>query len=70
MILKFFQHEKLLTPIVASSKDSQNLLEKMRWALILQRGKHHSVTGMKIQEAFHIATKGGAKNLGREDIST
>lgn len=53
----------------ASSEDSQNMLEKMRWALMLQRGKHRSVTGMKIQEAFHIATKGGAKNLGRDDIA-
>jgi hypothetical protein len=38
--------------------------------MLLKGKKHRSVTGMKIQEAFHIATKGGARNLGREDIST
>eukprot|EP00889_Picochlorum_renovo_P006105 jgi/Picre1/33135/NNA_008461.t1 len=52
----------------AASEDSQNLLEQMRWAMMLQRGRLQDVKGLKLREAFYMATKGGAKNLGRDDI--
>ena len=53
----------------AASEDSQSLLEQMRWSMMLQRGRLGDVKGLKMKEAFHIATKGGAKNLGRDDIA-
>lgn len=52
----------------AASQDSQSILEQMKWALMLQRGRLKSVSGLTVKEAFHMATKGGAKNLGRDDI--
>lgn len=52
----------------SASNDSGNLLEQARWALLLQRSLKKDVKGLTVVEALEIATKGGAKNLGRDDI--
>ncbi|GAB4815977.1 hypothetical protein N2152v2_003023 [Parachlorella kessleri] len=52
----------------SASNDSGNLLEEARLALLLQRALRQDVKGLSVREALEIAIKGGAKNLGRDDI--
>jgi 8-oxoguanine deaminase len=55
----------------SASNDSGHMLGEVRLALLLQRVAHGPVTGpsaMTAREALEIATLGGARVLGRDDI--
>ncbi len=52
----------------SASNDSSNLLHEARQALLLARVREVDVAGMTAREALEIATLGGAKVLGRDDI--
>ena len=52
----------------SASNDTSNLMHEARQALLLARVREMDVTGMTVREALEIATLGGAKVLGRDDI--
>ena len=52
----------------SASNDTSNLIQEARQALLLARVREVDVTGMTAREALEIATLGGAKVLGRDDI--
>jgi cytosine/adenosine deaminase-related metal-dependent hydrolase len=45
-----------------------NLLEEMRWALVLGRVAAEDITAVQLADIFHAATIGGARSLQRTDI--
>jgi cytosine/adenosine deaminase-related metal-dependent hydrolase len=51
-----------------ASNDTSNLMHEARQALLLARVMEVDVKGMTAREAMEIATLGGAKVLGRNDI--
>jgi cytosine/adenosine deaminase-related metal-dependent hydrolase len=52
----------------SASNDTSNLIHEARQALLLARAREMDVTGMTVREALKMATLGGAKVLGRDDI--
>ena len=52
----------------SASNDTSNLIQEARLALLLARVREVSVEGMTAREALEIATLGGARALGRDDI--
>ncbi len=52
----------------AASNDATNLLHEARQAFLLARVKDEDASVMTAREALEIATRGGAKVLGRDDI--
>ena len=52
----------------SASNDSSNMLHEARQALLLARVREVDVTGLTTREALEMATLGGAKVLGRDDI--
>ena len=52
----------------SASNDTSNLIQEARQALLLARVREVDVAGMTAREALEIATLGGAKVLGRDDI--
>jgi cytosine/adenosine deaminase-related metal-dependent hydrolase len=52
----------------SASNDTSNLIHEARQALLLARVREIDVTGMTAREALELATLGGAKVLGRDDI--
>jgi len=51
----------------SASNDSSNMLLEIRQALLLQRAAH-GPSALKVREALEMATLGGARCLGREDV--
>lgn len=54
----------------ASSNDATNLLHETRAAFLLARVREENAAAMTAREALEIATLGGAKVLGRDDIGS
>jgi 8-oxoguanine deaminase len=52
----------------AASNDATNLLHEARQAFLLTRVKDEDASVMTARDALEIATRGGAKVLGRDDI--
>lgn len=52
----------------AASNDATNLLHEARQAFLLARVKDEDASVMTARKALEIATRGGAKVLGRDDI--
>lgn len=52
----------------AASNDASNLLQEARSAFLVARVREHNAAAMTAREALEVATRGGAKVLGREDI--
>ena len=52
----------------SASNDTSNMFLEARQALLLARVREESVSGMTARECLEIATRGGAKALGRDDI--
>ncbi|PSF38731.1 8-oxoguanine deaminase [Aphanothece hegewaldii CCALA 016] len=52
----------------SASNDSGNLLQEARTAFLLARVRENDVSAMTAREALEIATLGGARVLGRDDI--
>ena len=52
----------------SASNDASNLIHEARQALLLARVREMDVKGMTVREALEIATLGGARLLGRDDI--
>ena len=52
----------------AASNDATNLFHEARQAFLLARVKDEDASVMTAREALEIATRGGAKVLGRDDI--
>lgn len=52
----------------SASNDTSNLIHEARQALLLARVREVDVAGMTTREALELATIGGAKVLGRDDI--
>lgn len=52
----------------SASNDGAHLLNEARQAMLLQRVAHHDPSAMNAGQALEIATIGGAKVLGRDDI--
>ncbi|MEM6611111.1 MAG: 8-oxoguanine deaminase [Cyanobacteria bacterium P01_C01_bin.72] len=52
----------------AASNDATNLFHEARQAFLLARVRDEDASVMTARDALHIATRGGAKVLGRNDI--
>ena len=52
----------------AASNDATNLLHEARQAFLLARVRDESASVMTARDALEIATRGGAKVLGRDDV--
>ncbi len=52
----------------SASNDTSNLLQEARQALLLARVREVDATALSAREALEIATLGGARALGRDDI--
>ena len=52
----------------AASNDATNLFHEARQAFLLARVRDEEAAVMTARDALHIATRGGAKVLGRDDI--
>jgi 8-oxoguanine deaminase len=52
----------------AASNDASNLLREARQAMLSARVKDMDAGAMSARQALHIATRGGARVLGRDDI--
>ncbi len=52
----------------AASNDASNLLQETRTAFLMARVREADAAAMTAREALEIATRGGAKVLGRDDI--
>jgi cytosine/adenosine deaminase-related metal-dependent hydrolase len=52
----------------AASNDSTNLLHETRQAMLLSRLAERDAAAMSARQALHMATRGGAAVLGRDDI--
>ena len=52
----------------AASNDASNLLQEARTAFLLARVRENSAAAMVAREALALATRGGARVLGRDDI--
>jgi 8-oxoguanine deaminase len=52
----------------AASNDASNLLHEARTAFLLARVRNESAAAITARDALAIATRGGARVLGREDI--
>ena len=53
----------------SASNDSSNMLSEIRQAMLVSRVKD-SVNSMPARDAIYLATKGGARVLGRDDIGS
>ncbi len=51
----------------AASNNSQNMLETMKMAVLLQRVRHRDTAVMDARRALWMATRGGARALGMDD---
>lgn len=52
----------------AASNDASNLLQEARTAFLMARVRENSAAAMTAREALEVATRGGARVLGRDDI--
>ncbi|NEP18187.1 MAG: amidohydrolase family protein, partial [Leptolyngbya sp. SIO4C1] len=52
----------------AASNDASNLLQEARTAFLIARVRETSAAAMTAREALMLATRGGARVLGRDDI--
>jgi len=52
----------------AASNDASNLLQESRTAFLMARVREQNAAAMTARETLEIATRGGAKVLGRDDI--
>ncbi|MEM9906270.1 MAG: 8-oxoguanine deaminase [Cyanobacteria bacterium P01_D01_bin.44] len=52
----------------AASNDASNLLQEARTAFLVARVREQSAAAMTAREALELATRGGARVLGRDDI--
>lgn len=52
----------------AASNDASNLLQETRTAFLMARVREQNAAAMTAREALEIATRGGARVLGRDDI--
>ncbi len=52
----------------AASNDASNVLQETRTAFLMARLRETDAAAMSAREALEIATRGGAKVLGRDDI--
>ena len=52
----------------AASNDASNLLQETRTAFLLARVREENAAAISAREALEVATRGGAKVLGRDDI--
>jgi 8-oxoguanine deaminase len=54
----------------SASNDTSNLLQETRTALLMARVRELDASAMSAREALELATLGGAKVLGRDDIGS
>jgi cytosine/adenosine deaminase-related metal-dependent hydrolase len=52
----------------SASNDTSNMIQEARQALLLARVRENDVRAMTVREALEMATLGGARVLGRDDI--
>ena len=52
----------------AASNDASNLLQEARTAFLVARVRENNAAAMTARESLSVATRGGAKVLGRDDI--
>ena len=57
-----------ITMSIGTDTQPQNMLDELRWALILARVHAEETHVISTRDVFHMATVGGARALGRDDI--